>query len=268
MANERQWQELTVRDTGARVDIAISRPARRNSLDFETWAELAAIMAEVAERDEVRVVTLTGEGDSFSSGVDFEWIARSTQTELREYPSFIRRWSGVTDAFERVAQPTIAVVNGPAVGGGCELALACDLRICSDRAIFAMPQMRMGIVPDTGGTSRLAKAAGSALAKDMILTGRVLDAEEALRFGLVSRVVPHGELAGVADEMADAIAALPWPSTYYANFAVDVGALLDSRRAADLEAIADQVMFRQAEVTERIDAFMRSKGLKGMSGER
>src|SRR5581483_7901306 len=198
-----QWQQLKVRDTGARVDIAIARPERRNSLDFDTWDELGRVMTDVAARDEVRVVTLTGEGDSFCAGVDFEWIAKSTRIELNEYPSFIRRWFGVTDMFERVAQPTLAAINGPAVGGGCELALACDLRIASERAVFAMPQMRMGVVPDVGGTSRLAKAAGSALAKDMILTGRVVDAEEALRVGIVSRVVPHDDLARVADEMAE-----------------------------------------------------------------
>ena len=260
-----QWQQLKVRDTGARVDIAIARPERRNSLDFDTWDELGRVMTDVAARDEVRVVTLTGEGDSFCAGVDFEWIAKSTRIELNEYPSFIRRWFGVTDMFERVAQPTLAAINGPAVGGGCELALACDLRIASERAVFAMPQMRMGVVPDVGGTSRLAKAAGSALAKDMILTGRVVDAEGALRVGIVSRVVPHDDLARVADEMAETIARLPWPSAYFASFAIDVGALLDGRRAADLEAITDQVMFREAEVTRRIDAFMASKGLKGMS---
>jgi enoyl-CoA hydratase/carnithine racemase len=262
VSTQGQWQQLDVRDTGSRVDITIARPDRRNSLDFETWDELGRVMADVAARDEVRVVTLTGEGDSFCAGVDFEWIERSTQIELHEYPSFIRRWSGVADAFERVAQPTIAAINGAAVGGGCELALACDLRIASDRAVFAMPQMRMGVVPDVGGTSRLAKAAGSALAKDMILTGRVIDAGEALQFGLVSRVVPHDDLARVADEMASTIESLPWPSAYFASFAIDVGALLDGRRAADLEAITDQVMFREPEVTRRIKEFMNTKGLK------
>ena len=264
MSTDSPWQQLDVRDTGDRVDITIDRADRRNSLDFDTWDELARVMAQVAERDEVRVVTLTGAGDSFCAGVDFEWIEKSTQIERSEYPSFIRRWAGVADAFERVAQPTLAVINGAAVGGGCELAMACDLRIASDRAVFAMPQMRMGVIPDVGGTSRLAKAAGSALAKDMILTGRVLNAEDALRFGLVSRVVPHDELAGVADGMASAIADLPWPSAYFASFAIDVGAHLDARRAADLEAITDQVMFREPEVNRRINAFMTSKGLKGM----
>ena len=264
MSTDSPWQQLDVRDTGSRIDITIARADRRNSLDFDTWDELARVMADVAARDEVRVVTLTGEGASFCAGVDFEWIEKSTQIERNEYPSFIRRWSGVADAFERVAQPTLAAINGPAVGGGCELALACDLRIASDRAVFAMPQMRMGVIPDVGGTSRLAKAAGSALAKDMILTGRVLDAHEALRFGLVSRVVPHDELPQVANEMAAAIESLPWPSAYFASFAIDVGSLLDARRAADLEAITDQVMFREPEVNRRINAFMKTKGLKGV----
>ena len=213
---KREWQRLHVRDTGRRVDIAIARPEQRNALDFETWDELGLVMADVASRDEVRVVTLTGEGDAFSAGVDFQAIGESTSTERRQYPSFIRRWADVADSFERVAQPTIAAINGPAVGGGFEIALACDLRIASDRAVFNMPQMRMGIVPDVGGTSRLAVAAGAAMAKDMILSGRVVDAEEALQSGIVSRVVPHEDLARVVDELAETIADLPWPSAYFA----------------------------------------------------
>lgn len=261
----KRWQRLRVRDTGSRVDIVLARSEQRNALDFEMWDELGAVMADVASRDEVKVVTLTGEGEAFSAGVDFAAIGESISTELREYPSFIRRWADVVDSFERVAQPTIAAINGPAVGGGFELALGCDLRIASERASFCMPQLRMGVVPDVGGTSRLAAAAGAAMAKDLILSGRVIGAEEALRAGIVSRVVPHDDLPRVVDELAETIRDLPWPSAYFAIFAISAGPRLDPRRAADLEAIADQVLFRQDEVWQRIQAFMESKGLKGFS---
>ncbi len=259
-----QWQRFRVTESENRVDISFAWPEQRNALDFQAWSELDQILVEAAARDEVHVVTITGDDPAFCAGVHFSAIGESLTIERTKYPSFIRKWAGVADRFERIAQPTIAAVNGPAVGAGFEIALACDIRIASDRAIFAMPQLGMGIIPDAGGTSRLARAVGPAMAKDLILSGRVMDAEEALQAGVVSRVVPHDELPSVADELAGHIAGLPWPAPYFAVFAIDAGMRLDPRRAADLEAITDQVMVREDEVWEGISKFMESKGLKGM----
>lgn len=255
---------LAVEDTGARVAITLNRPDQRNSLDFAAWDELDAVMADVESRDDARVVTLTGAGAAFCAGVDFATIGASLEVERGSYPAFIRRWANIVDRFERVAQPSIVAINGPVIGAGLELALAGDIRIASDNAVFAMPQMQMGIVPDVGGTSRLARAAGEAFAKDMILTSRIVGAEEALRVGLVSRVVAPERLADELEEIAGAVQRLPWPSAYFATVAIDVGPRLDPRRAADIEAIADQVMLRQDEVWERISAFMSGKGLRGV----
>jgi enoyl-CoA hydratase/carnithine racemase len=255
---------IQLHDRGNRLDIVINRPESRNSLDYDTWDEIDRAMRMVKNDDRFRVVTLTGAGTSFCAGVDFKWIGDSLGVEKDQYPSFIRRWADTADHFERVAQPTIAVINGPAIGAGFEIALACDLRIASDRAIFAMPQMRMGIVPDIGGTSRLGRIAGLSVAKDLILTSRVIGAEEALATGIVSRVVPHDDLQATADELATQIAELPWPSAYYALSAIDSGQRLDGRRAADLEGIADQVMLRTDDVWKRIEEFQATKGLKGM----
>jgi len=258
---------LRVQETERRLDITLARGGSRNALDFETWSELDVVMREVADNDEIRVVTLTGEGAAFCAGVDFKAIGESLSIERRKYPSFIRRWAGVADRFERVAQTTIAAINGPAVGAGLEIALACDLRIASERATFCLPQMQMGIVPDAGGTSRLARAVGAALAKDMVLSCRVVDAEEALRAGIVSRVVPHEQLAAEVDALADRVASLPWPAAYFATVAIDVGPHLDPRRAADIEGIADQVMLRHEEVQARVETFIETKGLKGIEGK-
>jgi enoyl-CoA hydratase len=255
---------LAVEDIGTRLDITLNRPDQRNSLDFTAWDELDAVMGALETRDDARVVTLTGAGPAFCAGVDFATIGASLEVEKGSYPAFIRRWAHIVDRFERSAQPTVVAINGPVIGAGLELALACDVRIASEEAVFAMPQMQMGIVPDVGGTSRLARAAGEAFAKDMILTSRLVDAQEALRAGLVSRVVPADALAAELDEIASAIEKLPWPSAYFATVAIDVGPRLDPRRAADIEAIADQVMLRQDEVWERISAFMTGKGLRGL----
>ncbi|MGI5508470.1 enoyl-CoA hydratase/isomerase family protein [Streptomyces sp. CA-106131] len=255
---------LTTADTGARLDITLNRPEARNALTFEAWDDLDRVMAAVELRDDLRVVTLTGSGPAFCAGVDFATIGASLEAERGAYPSFIRRWANIVDRFERVPQPTVAAINGPVVGAGLELALACDIRIASDRAVFAMPQLRMGIVPDVGGTSRLARATGEAFAKDMILTSRPVGAEEALRAGIVSRVVEHEGLPAELDGIAAAVEVLPWPSAYFASVAVETGPKLDPRRAADLEAIADQVMLRQEEVWKSIAEFMSAKGLRGL----
>lgn len=259
------YERIQVTRNEARLDIRLARPDQRNALDFQMWDELGDVMHQVvANDDSIRVVTLTGDGDAFCAGVDFKAIGDSLKVERHQYPSFIRRWAGVADSFERVAQPTIALLNGPAVGAGFEIALACDLRIASERAVFAMPQLQMGIVPDAGGTSRLARAAGEAVAKDIILSGRVIGADDALTWGIVSRVVAHEELHAVGNQLADGLADLPWPSTYFANVAVEAGSRLDPRRAADLEGIADQVMLREDAVWDRVESFMRDKGLKGL----
>jgi enoyl-CoA hydratase/carnithine racemase len=259
------WERLRIGDSGSRVDITIDWPERRNALDFTTWDELERAMTQVQRRDEVRVVTLTGAGDAFCAGVSFDAIKDSLDVEKIQYPSFIRRWAAIADLFERVAQPTVAAINGAAIGAGFEIALACDIRVASDQAVFCMPQMRMGIVPDAGGTSRLARAAGEAVAKDLILTSRVIDAQEALRCGIVSRVVPADKLAAEVDDIAGVLEQLPWPAGYFAMVAIDSGTRLDPRRASDLEGIADQVMLREDEVWRRVDAFMAAKGLKGMN---
>lgn len=259
-----QYSTLLVTDGGARVDVVLNRPQERNALSFDAWDELDRLTAGLETRDDVRVVTLTGAGPAFCAGVSFEAIGKSLEVERGSYPAFIRRWATIVDRFERIAQPTVAAINGPVIGAGLEMALACDIRIASDRAVFAMPQLRMGIVPDVGGTSRLARATGEAFAKDMILTSRIVDADEALRAGIVSRVVPQDQLAAELEGIATAVGGLPWPSAYFATVAIDVGPRLDPRRAADLEAIADQVMLRQDEVWDRISEFMAGKGLRGV----
>ena len=118
------WQDLKIDDSGTRVDITIDVPDRRNSLDYRTWDELDRVMADVESRADVRVVTLTGAGTAFSAGVTFTAVGTSLEVERTQYPNFIRRWAGVADRFERSAQPTIAAINGPAIGAGFEIAQA------------------------------------------------------------------------------------------------------------------------------------------------
>jgi enoyl-CoA hydratase/carnithine racemase len=260
-------QTLKVSDSGTRLDIVLNRPNERNALTFQAWDELDEVMAAAERRDDLRVITLTGAGPAFCAGVDFGAIGASLEVERGSYPSFIRRWANIVDRFERVPQTTVVAINGPVIGAGLELALAFDVRIAADGAVFAMPQLQMGIVPDVGGTSRLARATGEGFAKDMILTARIVGADEALRAGMVSRIVSADDLAGELSTIAEAVERLPWPSAYFASVAIDCGPRLDPRRAADIEAIADQVMLRQEDVWTRISEFMAGKGVRAATRE-
>ena len=183
--------------------LTVNRPERRNALNATVRAELADALAALRDEREVRVVVLTGAGDrAFVAGADIAEFAERTPLEQRQamLPPRI---------FELVAEfpkPVIAMINGFALGGGCELALACDLRIAAASARLGQPEIRLGLIPGGGGTQRLPRLVGAGRALRLILTGEVIDATEALRLGLVDEVVPDDALRERTLELARAIA--------------------------------------------------------------
>jgi enoyl-CoA hydratase len=185
--------------------VTIDRPEARNALNFALLAELADALARLDADGVTRAVVLTGAGDrAFAAGADVVELADQTPERLRTERQF--------DAWDRIAAvglPVIAAVRGFALGGGCELAMSCDLIVAGDDAVFGQPEIRLGVMPGAGATQRLTRAVGPALAMDMILTARTIDAETALRAGLVSRVVPSATTVDAALDVGDAIAALP-----------------------------------------------------------
>lgn len=178
--------------------ITINRPEVRNALNVETLEEILAALAQARDDEEVRVVIFTGAGDkAFVAGADIRLLR--DRGMLEGLPS------GFTEIFERIEdfeKPTIAAVNGFAMGGGCELTMCCDLRVASETAKFGLPEVNLGIIPAGGGTQRLRLFVGLARAKEMIYTGAAIDAREAERIGLVNKVVPPGELRAAALELA------------------------------------------------------------------
>lgn len=185
--------------------VTLDRPAALNALDFTLLAELAAVLEHLDADGATRVVVLTGAGErAFAAGADITELAGQTPERLRAEGRF--------DAWDRIAavgMPLIAAVRGYALGGGCELAMTCDLLIAGDDARFGQPEIKIGVMPGAGGTQRLTRAVGKALAMDLILTGRMLDATEAQAAGLVSRIVPAAETVTAALAIADVIAAMP-----------------------------------------------------------
>jgi enoyl-CoA hydratase len=183
--------------------ITINRPAVRNALNAETIRELGAAFAAVKADDEIRVSILTGAGDkAFAAGADINELALQTPVEGQ---NFALAGQAVFGEIERLGKPSIAAVNGYALGGGCELAMACTFRIASQNAAFGQPEVKLGITPGYGGTQRLPRLVGKGRALQILLTGEMVPAQEAMRIGLVNQIVPAAELISSAEEIAKKI---------------------------------------------------------------
>jgi enoyl-CoA hydratase len=184
--------------------VTMNRPQALNAFNTEQLDLLGAAFHTLGQDRAVRVVILTGAGDrAFAAGADIKEMVHLTPAEGL---AFGRKGQALTSAVERLPQPVIAAVNGYAFGGGCELAIACDIRLASENARFAQPEVSLGIPPGWGGTQRLPRLVGPGFAAEMIYTGRQVDAEEAYRFGLVNAVHPLEQLMSAAREMAARIA--------------------------------------------------------------
>src|SRR5438445_9759989 len=171
--------------------ITINRPEKRNALNIQTRAEGAAVLDELRADDSVRVVIITGAGDkAFIAGADIAEFAERTAITQRE----VMLERSLFNAIDGFPKPIIAMVNGYCLGGGCEVALACDIRIAGGNASFGQPEINLGIIPGGGGTQRLTRLVGEGKAMEMILTGEIISAQEAFRLGLVNQVVPADHL--------------------------------------------------------------------------
>jgi enoyl-CoA hydratase len=235
------------------VLITLSHPGQRNAMTGPMTEAWQATMHELAGDREVRCVVVTGEGSAFCSGGDTSWIAGDPDATVEELRArmlpFYRAWLSVRD----LDVPTLAAVNGPAIGAGLCLALACDLRFAAEEARLGAPFVRLGMHPGMAATWLLPDVVGAAHARDLLLTGRTVDADEALRIGLVSRVVPGERLLDEALEAAAAIAATaPVPSRLTTR-ALRAGHA-DMEAALQWEALAQPVTLATDDLREGLDA--------------
>jgi enoyl-CoA hydratase len=196
---------VRVEREGAITLVTVERPERLNALDTATLRALLAAVQELATEEAIAVVVLTGAGDrAFIAGAD---ISEMVEKSPAEALAFAELGHAVSRAIEEAPQPYIAAVNGYALGGGCEIALACDIRLASERAVFAQPEVTLGIPPGWGGSQRLPRVVPPGIARELLYTGRRVDAQEALRIGLVNAVYPADQLLERARELANRIAA-------------------------------------------------------------
>jgi enoyl-CoA hydratase/carnithine racemase len=236
------------------VRLVLDNPAQRNAMSepmTRSWTD--AIDALAADRD-VRVVVVTGEGTAFCSGGDPRWIAGdpdATVDQLRtRMIAFYRAWLGI----RRLEVPTIAAVNGPAVGAGLCLALACDLRYAAAGASLSAPFVRLGMNPGMAATYLLPDVVGEANARELLLTGRRVGAEEALRLGLVSRVFADEDFAGEIDTIAEGIAATAPIASRYTTVALRGGGHRDLESAIQWEALAQPITLATEDLQEGVRA--------------
>ncbi|MFF0149202.1 enoyl-CoA hydratase [Amycolatopsis sulphurea] len=208
---------VTVERPASRVAlITLNRPQALNALNLETMRELTTAAAELDRSAEVGAIVLTGSDRAFAAGADIKEMASRTFSEMHA-----EDWFAGWDALTRVRTPLIAAVAGHALGGGCELAMMCDLLLAAESARFGQPEITLGVIPGMGGSQRLTRAIGKAKAMDLILTGRTMRADEAERCGLVSRVVPNEQLRAEAIEVAAKIASMSLVAARTAKEAVN-----------------------------------------------
>jgi enoyl-CoA hydratase len=251
------YEYLNVQRQGAVATVVVNRPSVLNALNAGTLDELDAAMGELGADDGVRAIVLTGAGEkAFVAGADINELARQVPVGGRE---MALRGQHVLDRVEHLGKPVIAAINGFALGGGCELALACAFRFMADTARMGLPEINLGIMPGYAGTQRLTRLVGRGVALDLILTGRHVAAEEALRVGLVHRVVSAATLAETATSFATELAAKAPIAMRLAMEAVLRGADLPFAEACRYEATLFGLLAATDDMREGTRAFLEKR---------
>ena len=237
--------------------ITLNRPEKRNALNRTLLKELHSLLTDISQREDIRVVILTGEGKFFAAGADINELAR-VKTPYDAYKR-LRRNRPTFALIESIPQPVIAAVNGPALGGGCELCLACDLRIASENALFGQPEINLGIIPGAGGTQRLPRLIGLTKAKEMLFRGKPINAHEAFRVGLVNQVVPEDKLLSVSEGLAKELAEQPYLALITIKRVVNEGINVDLQSALAMEAHSFEFLCATEDQKEGLQAFLEKR---------
>jgi len=235
--------------------LTIDRPDRLNALNEEALDDVDAALDEA--RGDARALVITGAGDTaFVAGAD---IARMSEMGVAEAEAYCRRGHAVMNAVEEFPAPVIAAINGYAFGGGCELALACDFRVASERAVIGQTEIDLGIVPGWGGTQRLVRAVGDETARRLVMFGERIDASDAYDEGLVGEVVAHDDLLDHAHEMAAELAEKPQFAMAAAKEAINQAHEMGQREGLDFERRTWSSLFATADKNEGMDAFLNDR---------
>ena len=247
-------QLVLVERDGPIAVVLLNRPEALNALSDELMDELVSRLTELDREDDVRCIVLGGSERAFAAGADIAELAKSSPIDLY-YQRRVERW----DVIAGLWTPLVAAVSGYCLGGGCELAMACDLIVASETAQFGQPETGVGVIPGAGGTQRMTRAVGKSLAMDVILSGRFLSADEALRAGLVARVVAREAWLDEAKRVARAIAEKPPVATRLAKEAVDRAFEGTLRLGVEYERRLLALAFASEDAKEGLNAFLEKR---------
>jgi len=251
------YENLLLETEGALAILYVNRPKALNALNKDTLLEMKDAITSIKDDPEIDVLIVTGAGDkSFVAGADIAFMQNLTAVEAREFGALGQEVFRMIEAMEK---PSIAAVNGFALGGGCELAMCCDFRIASSKAKFGQPEVGLGITPGFGGTQRLPRLVGSGMARQMLYTADVINASEALRIGLVNNVVAPEELMDVVKGIAGRIISKGKLAVRFSKVAANEGLQTDIDRAMTIEADLFGLCFSTEDQKEGMGAFIEKR---------
>ncbi len=248
---------LRVERRDAVAVITLTRPDRLNAVGTDTLAALEAALDEIAGDRSARALVITGEGRAFCAGADIDEL--STLAGAEAFAGFVHRFTDVLDRLEQLPTPSVAAIDGVAFGGGLELALACDLRVASDRARLGVPEIKLGLLPGAGGTQRLPRLVPRGIAKQMLLTGEPLGALDAHRLGLINELSGDAPALAVAERLAATIAVGPPLAHAAAKQLIDDGATMTLADAIALERATVSALFDSNDAHEGLAAFRKQR---------
>jgi enoyl-CoA hydratase len=248
------YQDILIERRGRVGVICLNRPQALNALNARLNDELGQAVAAFDADAGIGCMLLTGSDKAFAAGADIKEMAAKSAVEV-----FMGDFTGGWDAVARARKPVVAAVAGFALGGGCELAMQCDIIIAADNAKFGQPEIKLGVIPGIGGTQRLTRAVGKAKAMDLILTGRMMDAAEAERSGLVARIVPAADLMAEAMKAAETIAAMSLPSVMVAKEAVNRAFEVSLAEGLSFERRVFHSLFATKDQKEGMAAFVEKR---------
>lgn len=250
------YQNIELTTNGKLGFVTINRPDVRNALNKQTLEEIVSALNELKTNDEIQCVVFTGAGEkSFAAGADIGQLQEKNMLDALTTGGMQQ----VYDLIEAYELPTIAMVNGFALGGGCELAMSCDIRIASTNAKFGLPELNLSIIPGAGGTQRLSRLVGKGKALEMILTGKIINGDEAERIGLVSYVVEPDSLLAKVEEVAGQILAKGPLAVKLAKLSVHMGAETDMKTGLMLEKLSQAILFSSEDKNEGTSAFLEKR---------
>jgi enoyl-CoA hydratase len=248
------YQTIIYEKKGGLVDLTLNRPERLNAANLQLAREMTQAVGEIEADDEVRVVVLHGAGRGFCAGADIKAMAEGELSGM-----LVQQMTALCTQLESLSKVSIAAVHGYATGGGCEMALACDLRLAADSAHFGLPEVKLGLLPGAGGTQRLPRIIGAGRAKWVMYTGEFVDAETALQWGLVNQVFPVDQLLEEAGKVAQTLLERPPLALRLIKSCIGVGSQTDLRSGLEYEARCIQILEASEDAQEGLKAFIEKR---------